>query len=136
MENTWHVFLTCPKSIQVWKEALFQILHSFDCTARAKFGTIMWSIWKDRNSLLWENKSTQPHQMVNLVVQFISDWRKAKELSSYSHLHHQIFHMDQNLTSWGICVWDHQGDFVLAQTGCSSPCVAVLVMVSMAYIFG
>lgn len=51
---------------------------------RAKMRVILWSIWKSRNTKLWDNVETHPAVAFSTSMQYFSEWKHA-ELSSQAH---------------------------------------------------
>lgn len=108
---------------------------------RAKMSVILWSIWKSRNTKLWDNVETHPAVAFSTSMQYFSEWKHA-ELSSQAHTsplystsgnnttitwippqqNHLKCNLDasifQKLNSFGIglCLRDSNGSFIKAKT--------------------
>ncbi|KHN34921.1 hypothetical protein glysoja_004687, partial [Glycine soja] len=73
IENEWHLFLSCEFAQSIWVEAdlwnfveqkwsntidfhsfFFYLMQDSSPHVGAKIGVILWCMWKNRNSKLWE----------------------------------------------------------------------------------
>lgn len=94
VENSWHLFFTCPTSSRCWIllgiwntivplltscdsiiHLIFWLLH-IDCTDQAQLilGTT-WSIWKTRNEKLWDGKEVTMESILNRVCVALHEWK-------------------------------------------------------------
>lgn len=54
-----------------------QNLTHLDEVTSCMFVTICWKIWNARNNALWNQKSTQPHDIVDKAMAFLHSWNEA-----------------------------------------------------------
>lgn len=109
MENCFHLFITCPKAEECWRQLnlwgvmepmllqidgfrdlCFRMLASCTDDQRNLFAV---TIWKCRNELLWQQKDTTPTQIVLRARSFVREW------SFYNHkpdrvaqTHNEVLH--------------------------------------------
>lgn len=102
LENTCHLFLTCPSSISCWEEPVLlnsinfalphadsfkdfclKMLSPLSSEDRDRFATALWSIWRGSNDKLWNNiDSSSSHCLPCFLV---LKWMFADEASILSH---------------------------------------------------
>jgi len=128
---------------------IFSLLDQLPSTQKELFVTIMWSLWKRRNSKLWQQQNETCMQVVERARHLLDDWRTAQEVRSHkttnNHaqpnnvIHGHViewtkptygrykcnidasFSNSLNMVGIGICIRDDQGQFVMAKTDCFSP---------------
>lgn len=93
LETSWHAFITCPFACDCWANSklgqtvesqadvaegfthcLFKIIQDLNGAELSKFVTILWAIWKQRNSLLWNNRIDTPSRVVVTPMSSLYDW--------------------------------------------------------------
>jgi len=98
-EDNLHVLFLCPKSIQCWQKLglwndisttifnlgsisfiLFEIIQRLHNSKHSLFGTLMWSIWKNRNNKVWNDSSESCQAICNRATSFLASWEHAQEL--------------------------------------------------------
>ncbi|XP_073279489.1 uncharacterized protein [Primulina huaijiensis] len=104
IENTWHIFLTCPVAQSCWSETqfvssinscssqvesfvefIFMMLNSLTTKEMGKVVMILWSLWRQRNEKLWNNQQNTPTHVVHFALQNLYDWLQAKEQKKVLH---------------------------------------------------
>jgi len=97
MENNWHVFLECPCSVACWRRiGIYDILQtvtaSVDSFAKLffkvrqvtdgdkliNFSMLLWSLWKRRNTKLWEGKLEDFKQVMARASEVLNSWLFAR----------------------------------------------------------
>ncbi|KAK6157968.1 hypothetical protein DH2020_005282 [Rehmannia glutinosa] len=97
LENCWHVFLSCDFAAGCWEYArlkreidkwmditdsfadfLHNILLNVDSNCAAKICMVMWNIWRQRNSELWDKNHLSATQTVIAAVNYLNEWRKVR----------------------------------------------------------
>lgn len=158
LENSWHIFLTCPsvqgcrEEANLWQcmEPLLGVAESFsefvfrlgsilNWEHRGRFVMLLWSLWRKRNLKIWEDKSEEVSQVIFRASSALDEWKLARSSLEdlappfISHVAWETplgwlkcnvdaaFFKGQTLTSFGCCLRDEQGTFVLAKTGWYSP---------------
>jgi hypothetical protein len=128
------------------KENVFKIMGQLNEDSRAVFACTMWSIWKQRNDVVWRNERTPRTAVCERGLSLITGWRNARETRE-RHISPQqtpqnlgwtkpsegclkcnvdaSFSRTQNKVGIEICIRDDQGHFVLAKTAWYSPILDV-----------
>lgn len=92
-ETIEHIFLRCAQAVQCWQIVLpeFQnaggrlwqwwerILNHVDSDKRAEIATVCWSLWKARNEMVWNNRSTRIYVIIAQAKQYLEHWRYAQK---------------------------------------------------------
>lgn len=97
---------------------------------------LLWSIWRRRNLKLWEEKIEEVAQVIFRASSAMDEWKLANKFHGdplpsqeskniwvsppHGWLKCNIdaaFFKEQNLTSFGCCLRDEDGTFILAKTG-------------------
>ena len=88
-ETLVRCFLKCPYMISCWNciqleipvsdptslgDWFMGILDRRDQEFARKVGSILWGIWRQRNSKLWNNTYLLPHQNVHGALTFCKEW--------------------------------------------------------------
>jgi hypothetical protein len=154
-EDSLHLFFSCQNSILCWqqvglwsiimqvrdlttptKENVLKIMGQLNEDSRAVFACTMWSIWKQRNDVVWQNERTPRTAVCERGLSLITGWRNARETRE-RHISPQqtpqnlgwtrpsegclkcnvdaSFSRTRNKVGIGICIRDEQGQFVLAK---------------------
>ncbi|XP_075492415.1 uncharacterized protein LOC142530463 [Primulina tabacum] len=93
LDTSWHTFITCPFARECWTNAklrqavdfnadttegftqwVFKIIQDLSGAELSKFVTILWAIWKQKNSLLWNNHIDTLSRVVVRAMRFLNDW--------------------------------------------------------------
>ncbi|KAK6126674.1 hypothetical protein DH2020_039582 [Rehmannia glutinosa] len=101
-ETAWHVFLECKISKECWdkaglkeliavwsvnvesmKEFVENVLSHQDEWIVAKTLMMLWSQWKERNEVLWNNKCSSSIGIISTAVSMLSNWCTANSVCSY-----------------------------------------------------
>ncbi|XP_062026479.1 uncharacterized protein LOC133742816 [Rosa rugosa] len=92
MEENIHVFTTCDYAKEIWAAATIArpqgdfadikewLLRSVSVTSKEGFAKIMmliWGIWKNRNTQVWEGKKQHPRDVVLMTMSWLEDFLKA-----------------------------------------------------------
>lgn len=98
-ETSWHVFIDCPTSAEVWREAglweeidrhaemtnsfselLFVILRESPNAISENIIMIAWSLWYRRNDVCWSNGPKDPGTVIRRAKNVHTDWSKLEDL--------------------------------------------------------
>jgi hypothetical protein len=98
-DDNIHVLLECPSVMHIWREVnlwdkidralrqdynmyalIFSLLSQLTPSQSALFATILWSIWKIRNIMLWQEKTKTNAQVLTRVTILLEDWRSARAI--------------------------------------------------------
>jgi ribonuclease HI len=125
---------------------LLEILARIQQTNHALFGTLMWSIWKNRNNKIWNDISDTCQTICDRATTFLASWMNAQEVKAaatantarpqietwlkpsegrYKCNVDAAFSENMDRVGIGICIRDMNGAFVLARTDCFSPIIDV-----------
>ncbi|CAN0886231.1 Putative ribonuclease H protein At1g65750 [Linum grandiflorum] len=96
-ETAWHLFLDCNVVRAGWRklnleqdiialqtgnfsmqDCLWTLLKHQDRTVQAKILTGIWSIWRERNNRIWNNKTTPIDMVLQGSNQYLQDWKAAQ----------------------------------------------------------
>ncbi|GAU38731.1 hypothetical protein TSUD_208420 [Trifolium subterraneum] len=164
-EDSNHLFFSCQNSINCWqqmglwssimqhrnltisvKENVFNIMLQLNEDSRAVFACVMWSIWKQRNDVIWRNERVHRTVVCERANSLLTGWRNAREVRDrYNNQQHSpqrfewtrpdagtwkcnvdaSFSRSRNKVGIGVCIRDDQGQFVLAKTEWYSPILDV-----------
>jgi hypothetical protein len=61
-------------------ENVFKIMHKLNEDSRAVFACTMWSIWKQRNDVVWRNERLPRTDVSERGISLLIGWRNAKEV--------------------------------------------------------
>jgi hypothetical protein len=152
-ETHLHTFFICPKALCCWESMnlhnviseliytthdctalLFSLLDRLSAQQQPLASMILWSIWKSRNSKLWENSDTPPSTIVRRAKDSLHEWQvmqRAKQPSQGTHQEHKwlkplpatmkcnvdcaLFN-NNTITGYGLCFRDSTGQLVLGMS--------------------
>lgn len=96
-ETTWQVFFICPRSLQVrrkshlWehidaqisnragaKDQLFILLTTLEANHSKLFSMLLWSIWKSRNSKVWDSVLETTETVIMRVTMLLDQWQQVR----------------------------------------------------------
>jgi ribonuclease HI len=155
-EDDWHVLFTCEASTQARhyagldnilmprlqqlntaKDVIFSICSNEDKDKAGLFAVMVWVLWSNRNSMVWEDKSEQGRTLGYKAHQLWYEWAAVQQFQQATARSEQqqriikwekpmlgwykcnvdaAFHQNLNKTSTGWCLRDHRGCFVMAET--------------------
>ncbi|CAN1146055.1 Putative ribonuclease H protein At1g65750 [Linum perenne] len=97
LENSWHLFLSCPFALRCWrtaglntlvetcmqgsesmKEWLFKLVEGSDPTKIAQVIAVMSAIWRERNNRVWNATTSDPLIVVRDGLEGLHNWERAK----------------------------------------------------------
>jgi hypothetical protein len=70
-------------------ENVFKIMGQLNEDSRAVFACIMWSIWKQRNDVVWRNERLPRTDVCERGISLLTGWRNAKEVRERHNTQHQ-----------------------------------------------
>ncbi|XP_030502960.2 uncharacterized protein LOC115718140 [Cannabis sativa] len=97
VESASHILLRCPFAISCWQKAdivthanfvgtighfLHDVFHGFDEDISCHVVMLCWSIWKVRNSLVWDKKASSPSHVVSSAWTTLDHWLNAQDKTS------------------------------------------------------
>ncbi|XP_058776277.1 uncharacterized protein LOC131650592 [Vicia villosa] len=113
---------------------------------QATFSVILWSIWKGRNNLVWNQVEDSSTIICQRALQLLTGWREAQQLHPNNgiinppstnirwlkpsrgrlkcNIDASFFH---NKVGIGACIRDDTGQFIVARTEWFSPCTDVAI---------
>jgi len=121
--------------------ATIEILR-LDHNHRPIFSTLIWSIWKNRNNKVWNDKSEACQSIWDKAKALLASWNNAQEVKQRMSRTQVTRHVEKwtkpspgmykcnvgtsffellDRVGIGICIRDEEGDFVLARTEWFSP---------------
>jgi len=121
---------------------ILEILQRLDHNQRPIFSTLIWSIWKNRNNKVWNDKSEACQAIWDKAKALLASWtnaQKVKQRMSITQVTRLIekwtkpsldrykcnvdasFSEPLDMVGIGICIRDEEGAFVLAWTEWFSP---------------
>lgn len=118
METTSHLFLHCPIAVECWRlsalllpslngDDIIQWIEALimgnNSEAIQLSCVILWSLWKNRNDVIWKNLRKWPSAIVNLAGSFLAQWQHAQILINGDLLSDQ----NSGVVSWckPACGW-------------------------------
>lgn len=91
-DDSIRVILECPSAMHIWREVnlldkidralrqdynmyalIFSLLSQLTLSQSAQFATILWSIWKRMNLMLWQQKTETNAQVLTRVTTLLED---------------------------------------------------------------
>jgi len=152
-ETHLHTFFICPKALCCWElvhldNVISKLIYTtHDCTAllfslsdrlsaqqQSLASMILWSIWKSRNSKLWEGSDTPPSTLVRRAKYSLNEcqfMQRAKQTSPGTHSKPKWLKLlpttmkcnvdcalfnDNTITGYGLCFRDSTGQLVLGMS--------------------
>lgn len=98
-DDSIRVILECPSTMHIWREVnlldkidkalrqdynmyalIFSLLSQLTLSQSAQFATILWSIWKRMNLMLWQQKTETNAQVLTRVTTLLEDWRSTRAI--------------------------------------------------------
>ncbi|XP_024200039.1 uncharacterized protein LOC112203281 [Rosa chinensis] len=91
-EENMHVFVRCHYAQEVWRAAtipipttsitefkdwLLYLVKNVGKETFAKVMMLIWGIWKNRNTQVWEGSKQHPHDVVLMTMSWLEDFVKA-----------------------------------------------------------
>ncbi|XP_004298055.1 PREDICTED: uncharacterized protein LOC101313796 [Fragaria vesca subsp. vesca] len=91
MESLEHLFCTCnlsreifgnppfsfPQSHITWKDWLLERAVTLTPAMFDKLLVLLWSIWRNRNEVLWRDKGKSPHQIIIAAMAWYEEYLQA-----------------------------------------------------------
>lgn len=87
LENSWHIFVSCPFSKEVWRcagmegkleelillvegisELVMKLITHPDTSFSVNSCMLLWQLWKDRNCMIFESTRRMPAQVVRMAA--------------------------------------------------------------------
>uniref|UniRef100_A0A803QR46 Uncharacterized protein n=1 Tax=Cannabis sativa TaxID=3483 RepID=A0A803QR46_CANSA len=96
-ESATHILLSCPFALSCWQKAdlvpygnfvgtvghfLHLVFIGFDDDISCHVGMLCWSLWKAKNTLVWDKKASSPSQVVSSSWTTLDHWIKAQDKMS------------------------------------------------------
>lgn len=144
LQNLWHKISPHLLIARSFKDLCLQLISELNEEDKANFVMTMWSLWKARNGKLWDNKTPNAASIVQYANSFYLDWIAANQISNSRNRtsHGSLssvwvapnpgllkcnidagFNAANGKTSFGMCIRDDQGAFVLARTDWIPSCL-------------
>lgn len=92
-ENSFHLFFTCARAEQCWRhlqlwhtieplilqadgfwDLFFKAVKAMDHDQVCLLAVGIWSLWKSRNEMLWDDKDMRPSLVAARVLSFCKEW--------------------------------------------------------------
>ncbi|RHN55891.1 putative RNA-directed DNA polymerase [Medicago truncatula] len=168
-ETQTHVFFVCPKASSCWELLGVNhiirdlLLSSNDCTSmffdlidrlhpqqQVLVAMTLWSLWKSRNSKLWEATDTTPISIVTRAKDVINEWscmqREKAPIHHANSVHSWIkppigtikcnvdaaAFNNNSIMGYGMCFRDYTGTFLLGKSDFHHSSATVLEAESLA----
>lgn len=95
-ETTTHVLVTCPIAMMCWQNLGYtptlnedlnmqswaeEVLQHSRRNVTNKIFMLAWSIWKNRNEIVWKQKGKDYEEIVKSGVQVLNNWESAQDKS-------------------------------------------------------
>ncbi|XVF86886.1 hypothetical protein PTKIN_Ptkin18bG0076900 [Pterospermum kingtungense] len=158
IEDSWHLFIgrrfaqgcwtvaaglytkvnQCVDMVDTLVDLVFAVLNSFSEIDKGKFVMLLWSIWRRRNVLLWQQIETSIDATINMALLVLADWLQVKKLDwkGVGYVQHtggeQVWQRprssflkcnvdaslfcEYSITSWGMVLGDENGSFIACRT--------------------
>lgn len=148
--NMWSTISHHALHALSFKDMFFRVMDSCDGEGRALFAMVLWSLWRGRNELLWEGNRIRSSSHIHRTTTFLSDWKQARNLVRVANEHagsesqarwtdppqgyykcnvDAAFFNDLGKTiktSFGMCIRDDNGQFIVARTDWVPFCLPTL----------
>lgn len=147
----WHFIEPLLEISDSFADLFFTVCKSLNHDQRSYFSMVLWSLWKKRNDKVWENKVVSHSHVIRRAWDYLHSWKWARrrqadppladiqvnntiwEPPPMGYLKCNVdayFWENYGITSHGMCIRDHQGNFILAQTQWTQPLLRVKLQVS------
>ncbi|KAL8104689.1 hypothetical protein AgCh_028771 [Apium graveolens] len=93
-ETVFHTLVLCPVAQLCWQKMgydnrssscledwIVEILQNSRCQERNKVFMVAWAIWKNRNDIVWNQKSQEYEDIVSSALRVLSNWESAQDKS-------------------------------------------------------
>ncbi|CAN1166125.1 Putative ribonuclease H protein At1g65750 [Linum perenne] len=97
-ETLWHLFFECDTARRCWqhlgklqfidasiqgvtsfKDWMLQIINTSPEKVVQEALVVLWSLWKERNARVWDNKKLRPAWILKPGLEELADWLRARE---------------------------------------------------------
>lgn len=109
-ETHTHIFFVCPKAIICWEQLqldttihdmlptsydfstlLFYLFGRLTSDQQSMSSMVLWSLWKNRNSKLWENSDSAPTFIVQSAKNSLNEWHYMQHHKNQGQIvHHTV----------------------------------------------
>jgi hypothetical protein len=157
VEDDWHLIVNCPSTIEARRAAgledlvtsrlsrhttvtalILDICRTADRDIAGRFATLIWTLWQNRNNMVWQDEQECGQRVGVNAHQFWLDWLQLQNLQHHGVARNEQlqqqghwqtppvgwfkcntdagFHDAPNKTSAGWILRNSTGNFVLART--------------------
>ncbi|KAL8516097.1 hypothetical protein ACS0TY_014684 [Phlomoides rotata] len=107
IETSWHVFMNCRFARACWQltsvandvervaleaesiiDFMLRMISQLEGEKLTEFVMVVWRLWKDQNSKVWNGSSIEAHTTVFYARKYLADWDSASNGSSSSRQLH------------------------------------------------
>ena len=94
-ESAMHLLVACSFEKRCWRlsslplaikhfdtfqDWLFETFNVWDAQSRALDYIIIWKLWTHKKNLVWRNKGSLPHNLINEAKDFLTQYREAQSV--------------------------------------------------------